>query len=101
MVEVDQGRNSSRSAHRHPSNSRPGDNNDPAAVGDAVSAVHSADIFCHKHRHCLVDFPVGNWFTHFLGKGGLDAISKVFSLLLAAIAVSMMISGLEMLGLVY
>jgi multiple antibiotic resistance protein len=46
-------------------------------------------------------FLLGSRFSHFLGKGGLNAISKVFSLLLAAIAVSMMISGLEMLKLVY
>jgi multiple antibiotic resistance protein len=33
-----------------------------------------------------------------LGQGGIKAISKVFSLLLAAIAVSMVIKGLQMLG---
>jgi multiple antibiotic resistance protein len=36
----------------------------------------------------------------FMGKGGLKAISKVFSLLLAAIAVNMVIRGLTMCGLV-
>jgi multiple antibiotic resistance protein len=36
----------------------------------------------------------------FLGQGGLKAISKVFSLLLAAIAVSMVIKGLTMLGVI-
>jgi multiple antibiotic resistance protein len=45
-------------------------------------------------------FFVGNRLSHFLGKGGLDAISKVFSLLLAAIAVSMIIDGMKMLELV-
>jgi multiple antibiotic resistance protein len=47
-----------------------------------------------------VIFLLGNRLSHFLGKGGLNAISKVFSLLLAAIAVSMIINGLEMLELV-
>ncbi|MDD4923614.1 MAG: MarC family protein [Dehalococcoidales bacterium] len=47
-----------------------------------------------------VIFLLGNRLSHFLGKGGLGAISKVFSLLLAAIAVSMIINGLKMLELV-
>jgi multiple antibiotic resistance protein len=38
--------------------------------------------------------------VHFLGRGGLKAISRVFSLLLAAIAVSMVIHGLELLGII-
>lgn len=42
---------------------------------------------------------LGNGIAGFLGKGGLSAISKIFSLLLAAIAVSMILRGLEMLGL--
>jgi multiple antibiotic resistance protein len=36
----------------------------------------------------------------FMGRGGLRAISRVFSLLLAAIAVSMIIRGLNMLGII-
>ncbi|MCJ7605879.1 MAG: MarC family protein [Dehalococcoidales bacterium] len=36
----------------------------------------------------------------FMGQGGLRAISRVFSLLLAAIAVSMMIHGLNILGII-
>jgi multiple antibiotic resistance protein len=36
----------------------------------------------------------------FLGQGGLKAISRVFSLLLAAIAVSMIIHGLGLLGII-
>jgi multiple antibiotic resistance protein len=36
----------------------------------------------------------------FLGQGGLTAISRVFSLLLAAIAVSMVIAGLNSLGII-
>jgi multiple antibiotic resistance protein len=38
--------------------------------------------------------------TRFLGLGGLRAISKVFSLLLAAIAVSMIIHGLTLYNLI-
>ena len=41
----------------------------------------------------------GNQFTRFLGKGGLKAFSKIFSLLLSAIAVNMVINGLEMLDI--
>lgn len=36
----------------------------------------------------------------FMGRGGLTAISRVFSLLLAAIAVSMVIGGLKSLGII-
>jgi multiple antibiotic resistance protein len=36
----------------------------------------------------------------FMGRGGLTAISRVFSLLLAAIAVSMVIGGLKSLGVI-
>jgi multiple antibiotic resistance protein len=36
----------------------------------------------------------------FMGQGGLTAISRVFSLLLAAIAVSMVIGGMKSLGMV-
>ena len=43
-------------------------------------------------------FLQSNRIVHFMGKGGLKAISKVFSLLLAAIAVNMMIQGLDLLG---
>jgi multiple antibiotic resistance protein len=38
--------------------------------------------------------------ARFLGRGGLTAISRVFSLLLAAIAVSMVIGGLKALGVI-
>ncbi len=44
-------------------------------------------------------FMAGNQIAHFLGQGGLKAISKIFSLLLTAIAVSMIINGLEMLDI--
>jgi multiple antibiotic resistance protein len=46
-----------------------------------------------------VIFMVGGRIAHFLGQGGLKAVSRVFSLLLAAIAVSMIISGLDMLNI--
>jgi multiple antibiotic resistance protein len=42
---------------------------------------------------------VGGHIARFLGQGGLKAVSRVFSLLLAAIAVSMIIHGLEMLNI--
>jgi multiple antibiotic resistance protein len=45
-------------------------------------------------------FMVGEQITRFLGQGGLKAISRVFSLLLAAIAVSMIIHGLELLNII-
>ncbi|MBM3156251.1 MAG: MarC family protein [Chloroflexi bacterium] len=41
---------------------------------------------------------LGQWILNFLGLGGIKAVSRVFSLLLAAIAVSMVIRGLENLG---
>jgi len=44
-------------------------------------------------------FLAGNRIARFLGQGGLKAFSSVFSLLLTAIAVSMIINGLEMLGI--
>jgi multiple antibiotic resistance protein len=44
-------------------------------------------------------FIVGGQVAHFFGQGGLKAVSKVFSLLLAAIAVTMIIHGLEMLNI--
>ena len=44
---------------------------------------------------------LGNWIASFLGQGGIKAVSRVFSLLLAAIAVSMVIKGLEILGILH
>jgi multiple antibiotic resistance protein len=46
-----------------------------------------------------VIFLLAQRISAFLGKGGLIAISRVFSLLLAAIAVSMMLRGFEMVGI--
>ena len=45
-------------------------------------------------------FMFSGYIVRFMGEGGLKASSKVFSLLLAAIAVSMMIQGFELLGLI-
>jgi multiple antibiotic resistance protein len=47
---------------------------------------------------CWVIFLASNRVIKFFGLGGLQAVSRVFSLLLAAIAVSMVIQGLQMLG---
>jgi len=47
-----------------------------------------------------VIFLGGEQVVRFLGQGGLKAISRVFSLLLAAIAVSMVIRGLELTGII-
>jgi multiple antibiotic resistance protein len=44
-----------------------------------------------------VSFLLSNHIVRFMGQGGLKAVSRVFSLLLAAIAVSMIIHGLELL----
>lgn len=45
-------------------------------------------------------FMLSGWFSRFLGQGGLKAVSKVFSLLLAAIAVTMIINGVDGLGII-
>ena len=45
-------------------------------------------------------FMLCGWFARFLGQGGLKAISKVFSLLLAAIAVTMILNGVDGLGII-
>ena len=44
---------------------------------------------------------LGNWISRFLGQGGIRAVSRVFSLLLAAIAVSMVIKGLDLLSILH
>ncbi|MDD5701899.1 MAG: MarC family protein [Dehalococcoidales bacterium] len=46
-----------------------------------------------------VIFISSNYIIRFLGKGGVKAISKISSLLLAAIAVNMIIRGLDLLGI--
>jgi multiple antibiotic resistance protein len=45
-------------------------------------------------------FLLGSYITKFLGRGGLHAVSNIFNLLLAAIAVSMVIKGLSLLGVI-
>jgi multiple antibiotic resistance protein len=45
-------------------------------------------------------FMLGNQFVRFLGQGGIKAISRIFNLILAAIAVSMIIRGLGLLGII-
>ena len=47
-----------------------------------------------------VIFFLSQKIARFMGQGGLTAISRVFSLLLAAIAVSMIIGGLKSLGII-
>jgi len=47
-----------------------------------------------------VIFFLSQKIARFMGKGGLTAVSRVFSLLLAAIAVSMIIDGLKSLGII-
>jgi multiple antibiotic resistance protein len=44
-------------------------------------------------------FLASSWIVRFMGQGGLRAVSRVFSLLLAAIAVNMIIRGLASLGI--
>ncbi len=45
-----------------------------------------------------VIFLASERITRFMGQGGIKALSRVFSLLLAAIAVNMVIRGLELIG---
>jgi len=47
-----------------------------------------------------VIFLSSNQIVRFMGKGGLQALSRVFSLLLAAIAVSMITYGLDLMGII-
>jgi len=45
-------------------------------------------------------FLLGSQIMRFLGKGGLKAVSNIFNLLLAAIAVSMILKGLSLVGVI-
>ncbi len=45
-------------------------------------------------------FMLGFRLVRFMGRGGLKAVSRVFNLILAAIAVSMVLRGLDLLGLI-
>ena len=47
-----------------------------------------------------IAFIAANRIVGFLGKGGLSAVSQVFNLLLVAIAVSMIIKGLDLSGII-
>ncbi len=47
-----------------------------------------------------VIFMLSSYIVRFLGKGGVKAISKISSLFLAAIAINMIIRGLNMLGVI-
>jgi multiple antibiotic resistance protein len=47
-----------------------------------------------------IAFLAANRIVGFLGKGGLSAVSQVFNLLLVAIAVSMIIKGLDLSGII-
>jgi multiple antibiotic resistance protein len=49
---------------------------------------------------CWIVFVLGNRIASFLGKGGLHAVSQVFNLLFAAIAVNMVLHGLELVGII-
>jgi multiple antibiotic resistance protein len=46
-------------------------------------------------------FLAGNQIVSFMGQGGVRAISNVFNLLLAAIAITMIIRGLDLLNIVH
>ena len=45
-------------------------------------------------------FMLHNQIVRFMGQGGLKATSRVFDLLLAAIAVNMIIRGLDLAGII-
>lgn len=45
-------------------------------------------------------FMLGNRIAAFMGKGGLRAVSQIFNLLLAAIAVNMVLRGLSLVGII-
>lgn len=45
-------------------------------------------------------FLLGNQIINFMGQGGLRAVSNIFNLLLTAIAVTMVLRGLELLGII-
>jgi multiple antibiotic resistance protein len=45
-------------------------------------------------------FLFSGYIIRFMGRGGLKAVSQVFNLLLAAIAVTMVLRGLDMLGII-
>jgi multiple antibiotic resistance protein len=85
----------------------------PMVVGPATitTLLFLTDVETHPLYMVLISFVLnmmatwiifmlGNQFVRFLGQGGLRAVSRVFNLLLAAIAVSMVVRGLGLLGIV-
>jgi multiple antibiotic resistance protein len=48
-----------------------------------------------------IAFMLANRISGFLGKGGLSAVSQIFNLLLVAIAVSMIIRGLDLSNIIH
>ena len=82
----------------------------PLTVGPATITTLLLLVDIYPLYIILISFAVNiviNWvvfmlsgqIVRFMGQGGVKGISKVFSLLLAAIAVSMMIRGLGLLGI--
>ena len=47
-----------------------------------------------------VSFLLSNYIARILGQGGMTAVSRIFSLLLAAIGISMIIRGLQLLEII-
>jgi len=45
-------------------------------------------------------FLLSNQIVRFMGRGGLKAVSNIFNLLIAAIAVTMILKGLDLLGII-
>jgi len=82
----------------------------PLAVGPATISTLLILVGQYSLAIVLLAFAVNiviNWLVFlssdyiakFLGQGGLKAVSKIFNLLLAAIAVSMVLRGFESLGI--
>ena len=59
-----------------------------------IDAIGSLPFYCVNRFH------IGNQMVKFLGQGELKAVSNVFNLLLAAIAVTMIIHGLSLEGII-
>jgi len=99
MVEAIKRRNGGGRSYRYSVDSRSSDHNNPFATGNSVSSLYGSYLF---HLNMLITWAIllsGNQIVRFMGKGGLKAVSRVFSLLLAAIAVNMIIHGLELADL--
>jgi multiple antibiotic resistance protein len=83
----------------------------PLTVGPATITTLLLLALQYKIYIVLISFAVNMLITWvifllsqriagFMGEGGIRAISRVFSLLLAAIAVSMIIRGLNLTGII-